>query len=49
MVAINQTFAPLNKSDVPNKKSLGILWHEGIAGLNDENVAVHFFMPSLFI
>ena len=43
LVTINQTFAPINKLEVEKKKALGVLWHEGIAGRNDENVASAFF------
>ena len=38
LVVINQTFAPINKEEVHNKKSFGIVWHEGIMGRKDEDV-----------
>ena len=38
IVVINQSFAPINKEEVNKKRSLGVLWHEGISGRNDEDV-----------
>lgn len=40
LVVINQTFAPINKEAVHHKKALGVLWHEGISGRNDEDVTI---------
>ena len=42
LVVINPTFAPINKEEVHNKKSLGIVWHEGIMGRKDEDVCSAF-------
>jgi len=39
LVVLNQTFAPLNKKEISTKKALGVLWHEGISGRKDEDVA----------
>ena len=39
LVALNQTLAPLNKEEIRLKKVLGVLWHEGISGRKDKNVA----------
>ena len=33
---------PLTKKKVTEKKALGVLWHEGISGRNDEDVSSAF-------
>ena len=48
---INQTFAPLDGTGKTNVKPHGYLWHEGIQGRNDEDVAsaiIKFLNESVF-
>ena len=36
-------YEPCNKEEVHNKKSLGIVWHEGIMGRKDEDVCSELY------
>ena len=42
LVVVNQSFAPLDKKKDHKKKSLGVLWHEGLSGRNEEEVTNAF-------
>ena len=49
VVVINQSFAPIATADVQQKKALGVLWHEGITGRNDEDVTSAFINAMKYV